>query len=229
MSAQILIVEDELGIQELISVNLSRAGHHVRCASDAESALDQLNMSLPDLILMDWMLPKMSGIDLTRLIRSESRTAAVPIIMLTARDEERNKITALELGADDYITKPFSPRELLARITVVLRRRAPQVTADLVCLGELVLDPGTKVVTAKGKRLDIGPTEFRLLHFLMTHAGKVHSREHLLNKVWGEQYYGNQRTVDVHIRRLRAAMEPESLHEMIQTMRGSGYLFSPQQ
>ncbi len=226
MSAHILVVEDELPIQELIAVNLSRAGHTVTCAAHAEAAIDCMAASLPDLILMDWMLPGMSGVDLTRHLRVDKRTDAIPIIMLTARDEERNKITALELGADDYITKPFSPRELIARIAVVLRRRAPQATSDVVSLYGLVLDPTTKLVTANGRRLDIGPTEFRLLHFLMTHAGKVHTRETLLSKVWGDQYIGNQRTVDVHVRRLRAALEEEKLQELIQTMRGTGYIFS---
>jgi two-component system phosphate regulon response regulator PhoB len=226
MTAQILVVEDEPGIQELIAVNLARAGHQVQRASDAEAAKELMRASLPDLILIDWMLPGMTGIDLTRLLRSDSRTQNVSIIMLTARDEERDKITGLETGADDYITKPFSPRELLARITAVLRRRVPQATEEAVEAGGLRLNPAAKRVVAHGSELSLGPTEFRLLHFLMTHSDRVYSRPQLLDHVWGSDYCGEERTVDVHIRRLRAALEPSGQDGLIQTIRGSGYSFS---
>ena len=226
MSAQIVVVEDDPGIQELIAVNLSRAGYQVQRAGNAEVAQELVRLSLPDLILIDWMLPGISGIDFARLLRSESRTRDVSIIMLTARDEERDKITGLETGADDYITKPFSPRELLARITAVLRRRVPQATENMVEAGGLRLDPGAQRVMADGSEVTLGPTEFRLLHFLMTHADRVHSRAQLLDQVWGDRFVGEERTVDVHIRRLRVAMEKGGHDTLIKTVRGSGYSFS---
>ena len=227
MAAQILVVEDEPAIQELIVVNLVRAGHLVQRAADAEAAQHMVHAALPDLILLDWMLPGMSGIDLARRLRSEPHTRDVPIIMLTARSEERDKITGLETGADDYITKPFSPRELLARITAVLRRRAPQTTADVIEAGSMRLDPVSHRVTVVDAEVALGPTEFRLLHFLMTHTERVHSRAQLLNQVWGDHVFVEERTVDVHIRRLRAALEASGCDILIQTVRGSGYRFSP--
>ncbi|MDO9196993.1 phosphate regulon transcriptional regulator PhoB [Rhodoferax sp.] len=226
MAAQILVVEDNPDIQELIVVNLRRAGHIVQCAVDAEAAHGLARAAVPDLMLIDWMLPGMSGIDLARMLRSDSRTRDVSIIMLTARDEERDKITGLEAGADDYMTKPFSPRELLARITAVLRRRVPQATEGSVEIGGIRLDPAAQRVTAAGAELALGPTEFRLLHFFMTHADRVYSRAQLLSQVWGDQFFGEERTVDVHIRRLRAAMEEGGHDALIQTVRGSGYSFS---
>jgi two-component system phosphate regulon response regulator PhoB len=226
MAAQILVVEDDPGIQELIEVNLVRAGHLVTCAASGELALGIARVTLPDLILLDWMLPGMSGVDLARQLRADVRTRDVSIIMLTARDEERDKITGLETGADDYITKPFSPRELLARIAAVLRRRVPHATEVAVEMGGLKLDPGTQRVTVDGLHLPLGPTEFRLLHFLMTHTNRVYSRVQLLDQVWGDKFSGEERTVDVHIRRLRAAMEECGHDTMIQTVRGSGYSFS---
>lgn len=226
MAAQILVVEDDLGIQELIDINLSRAGHFVQIAANAEMGHGLVLESLPDLILIDWMLPGMSGIDFARLLRSEPRTRNVSIIMLTARDDERDKITGLEVGADDYVTKPFSPRELLARIAAVLRRRVPQVTENTVEAGGLRLDPAAQRVTAAGADVALGPTEFRLLHFFMTHADRVYSRAQLLDQVWGDHFYGEERTVDVHIRRLRVAIEGGGHDELIQTVRGSGYSFS---
>jgi two-component system phosphate regulon response regulator PhoB len=226
MAAQILVVEDDPAIRELILVNLTRAGHLVQGVADAEVAYGQARAVLPDLILIDWMLPSMSGIDLARLLRSEPRTRDVSIIMLTARDEERDKITGLEVGADDYMTKPFSPRELLARITAVLRRRVPQATENAVEIGGLRLDPTAQRVSASGAELTLSPTEFRLLHFLMTHADRVHSRAQLLNQVWGDHFFGDERTVDVHIRRVRASMEASGHDVLIQTVRGSGYSFS---
>ena len=226
MPATILVVEDEPAIQALIEVNLRRAGHTARLAADAESAKRMVQEELPDLVLLDWMLPGMSGVDLARQLRSVPRTRAVPIIMLTARAEERDKIEALELGADDYVTKPFSPRELMARIKAVLRRHAPQSTDDAVELGGLRLDPGTHRVSAGAAEVNLGPTEFRLLHFLMTHPERVHGRSQLLDQVWGDHGFVEERTVDVHIRRLRAALEASGHDRLIQTVRGSGYRMS---
>ncbi|TRZ92033.1 MAG: phosphate regulon transcriptional regulatory protein PhoB [Rhodocyclaceae bacterium] len=226
MAASILIVEDEPAIQALILASLKRAGHEAAAAGDAESAMQQINAALPDLILLDWMLPGMSGIDLARLLRNEERTRRVPIIMLTAKGEERDKILGLETGADDYITKPFSPRELMARIKAVLRRGAPQATEDPVHIGGLLLDPVTHRITAGDRPIILGPTEFRLLHFLMTHAERVHSRTQLLDQVWGDHVFVEERTVDVHIRRLRAALEASGYDALIQTVRGSGYRIS---
>lgn len=226
MAAQILVVEDEPHIQELISINLTRAGHAVRCASDAEQAREMMVRSLPDLLLLDWMLPGMTGVEFTRMLRSEARTRDVPIIILSARIEERDKISGLEVGADDYITKPFSPRELIARIAVILRRRVPQVTAEVVRVAGLVLDPAAKTVIAKGQPLALGSTEFRLLHFLVTHTDRVYSRSQLLDHVWGPEFVGDDRTVDVHISRLRNALLPAGLDHVIRTVRGSGYSLS---
>ena len=226
MSATILVVEDEPTIQSLIEINLRRAGHAVQLAPDAETARRLIQDALPDLVLLDWMLPGMSGVDLARLLRSEARTRRLPIIMLTARAEERDKIEGLELGADDYVTKPFSPRELVARIRAVLRRHAPQATEDTVELGGLRLDPATHRITAGSVELSLGPTEFRLLHFLMTHPERVHSRAQLLDQVWGDHVFVEERTVDVHIRRLRAALEAGGYDALIQTVRGSGYRIS---
>jgi two-component system phosphate regulon response regulator PhoB len=226
MAATILVVEDEPAIQTLIAVNLKRAGHEVLAALDAESAQRHINEALPDLVLLDWMLPGMSGLELARRLRGDARTRGVPIIMLTARGEERDKVQGLETGADDYITKPFSPRELLARIQAVLRRRAPESTEDSVEILGLRVDPVSHRVTANGQAVNIGPTEFRLLHFLITHPERVHSRSQLLDQVWGDHVFVEERTVDVHVRRLRAALEPSGLDSLIQTVRGSGYRLS---
>lgn len=184
--------------------------------------------ALPDLVLLDWMLPGASGVDIAKRLRADERTKHVPIIMLTARSEEQDKITGLETGADDYITKPFSPRELLARIKAVLRRRAPQMTDDAVEVQGLRLDPVTHRVAGHGQTLDLGPTEFRLLHFFMTHPERVHSRSQLLDQVWGDHVFVEERTVDVHIRRLRSALEATGHDSLIQTVRGTGYRFSVQ-
>jgi two-component system phosphate regulon response regulator PhoB len=226
MAANILLVEDEPAIQELIAVNLQHAGHHVIRARDAEGALGIVKSALPDLLLIDWMLPGMSGLSLARQLRQEERTRQIPIIMLTARSEEADKIAGLEAGADDYLTKPFSPRELLARIKAVLRRRAPQMTDDPVEIGGLRLEPATHRVYGAKKPLELGPTEFRLLHFLMTHAERVHSRPQLLDQVWGDHVFVEERTVDVHIRRLRKALEPSGHDHLVETVRGSGYRFT---
>lgn len=228
MPANILLVEDEPAIQELIAFNLTQAGHHVLRASTAEVALTLVKNALPDLVLLDWMLPGASGVDIAKKLRADERTKHVPIIMLTARSDEQDKITGLETGADDYITKPFSPRELLARIKAVLRRRAPQMTDDAVEVRGLKLDPVTHRVTGHGGTVDLGPTEFRLLHFFMTHPERVHSRSQLLDQVWGDHVFVEERTVDVHIRRLRSALEPTEHDSLIQTVRGTGYRFSTQ-
>jgi two-component system phosphate regulon response regulator PhoB len=226
MSANILVVEDEPAIQELIAANLQHAGHRVLRAYDAEEAIRLVRETLPDVVLLDWMLPGMPGIQFARRLRADERTRDLPIIMLTARSEEHDKIAGLEAGADDYLTKPFSPRELLARIKAVLRRRAPQMTEDAIEIEGLRLDPVTHRIFGDGKPLDLGPTEFRLLHFFMTHAERVHSRTQLLDQVWGDHVFVEERTVDVHIRRLRASLELTRHDRLIQTVRGSGYRFS---
>jgi len=228
MSATVLVVEDEPSIQELIAASLQRAGHVVLRADSAEDAGRLVGETLPDIVLLDWMLPGMSGIQYARRLRSEERTQDLPIIMLTARSEEHDKVAGLEAGADDYLTKPFSPRELLARIKAVLRRRAPQMTEDCVEVEGLRMDPVTHRVTGNGQPLDLGPTEFRLLHFFMTHAERVHSRAQLLDQVWGDHIFVEERTVDVHIRRLRVSLEATGHDRLIQTVRGTGYRFSPQ-
>jgi two-component system phosphate regulon response regulator PhoB len=228
MPANILLVEDEPAIQELIAVNLTRAGHHVIRVLDAEAAQRIVRETLPDLILLDWMLPGMSGVEFARRLRLDERTSAIPLIMLTARGEEQDKVAGLETGADDYITKPFSPRELVARIKAVLRRRAPEKTEDPVELAGLRLDPAAHRVSADNRNVVLGPTEFKLLHFLMTRPERVHSRTQVLDQVWGDHVFVEERTVDVHIRRLRAALEPTGHDGLIQTVRGSGYRFSTQ-
>jgi len=227
--AKILLVEDEPAIQELIACNLELAGHAATRADSSERALELIQDTLPDLILVDWMLPGASGIELARRLRADRRTRGVPIILLSARSEERDKLTGLEIGADDYITKPFSPRELNARIKAVLRRRAPQVTDDSVEIDGLRLDPACHRVTGNGMVLDIGPTEFRLLHFFMTHTERVHSRAQLLDQVWGDHVFVEERTVDVHIRRLRQALSPSGHDALVETVRGAGYRMAARQ
>lgn len=226
MPATILVVEDEPAIQELIAYNLRQAGHEPLRADSAEQALDLVRNALPDLVLLDWMLPGQSGIDFAKRMKADKRTREVPIIMLTARAEEHDKLLGLETGADDYITKPFSPRELNARIKAVLRRRAPEATDDRVEVGGLQMDPASHRVTAGDVPVVLGPTEFRLLHYLMTHAERVHSRVQLLDQVWGDHVFVEERTVDVHIRRLRKALEPTGHDALVQTVRGSGYRLS---
>ena len=226
MDATILLVEDEPAILELLAINITQCGYRALQAQDASAAMAHISRALPDLILLDWMLPDISGVELARRLRADQRTRDIPIIMLTARADERDKVLGLESGADDYITKPFSPRELKARIRAVLRRRAPQTGGETVSAGGLELSPATHRVSANGAAIDLGPTEFRLLHFFMTHAGRVHSRSQLLNQVWGDHVFVEERTVDVHIRRLRQTLEPSGLDSLIQTVRGSGYRFS---
>ena len=217
----ILIVEDEASIAELISVNLRHNGFQPVWAMDAESAQRELDEILPDVILLDWMLPGESGLTLARRWRASARTKAVPILMLTARGDEADRVAGLDAGADDYIVKPFSPRELLARIRAVLRRRVPESAGGLVKIAELQLDADTYRVSWQDKPLKVGPTEFKLLQYLMRHPERVHTRGMLLDKVWGDHVYIEERTVDVHVKRLR-----ESLGEagsMIETVRGAGY------
>ena len=226
MPAQILVVEDEPAIQELIALNLEQAGQRPVMASSAEQALERIQEALPDLVLLDWMLPGQSGLELARRLRGDARTKKLPIIMLTARGDEEDKLRGLETGADDYITKPFSVKELQARIKAVLRRRAPEITDDVIEYHGLKLDPAAHRITGKGKDLAMGPTEFRLLHFFMTHPERVYSRTQLLDQVWGDHVFIEERTVDVHIRRLRSALGPSGHEAYIHTIRGSGYRFS---
>jgi two-component system phosphate regulon response regulator PhoB len=226
MNAKILIVEDEPAIQELLAFNVMQAGFQALRAEDADSAWQQIRGSAPDMILLDWMLPNTSGVILAKQFRADARTKDIPIIMLTARGDERDKILGLESGADDYITKPFSPRELMARIRAVLRRHIPVMPDVTVAAEGLELSPSSHRVTANGTAVELGPTEFRLLHFFMTHPERVYSRTQLLDQVWGTQVFVEERTVDVHIRRLRAALEPVKMNGVIQTVRGSGYRFS---
>ena len=223
MNASILVVEDEPAIQELLRVNLEDAGYSVRGAADAESAQEQIRSALPDLVLLDWMLPGQSGLALARSLRGDARTRELPIIMVTARGDETDRIAGLEAWVDDYVTKPFSPRELKARIKSVLRRRAPEAAQEQLTIGPLALDPTTHRVSVRGEPVQVGPTEFRLLKFLMARPERVHSRTQLLDKVWGDHVYIEERTVDVHIRRLRLALQPLGCAAMIETVRGSGY------
>lgn len=226
MSTTVLVVEDEAPIQELICVNLEFAGYRALRASDAEQAKTMIRAELPDIILLDWMLPGASGVSLARSLRQDARTRHTPIIMLTAKGTEHDKVEGLESGADDYVTKPFSPKELLARIKAVLRRRSPQLTDDVVEIANLRLDPSTHRVSGGELSLTLGPTEFRLLHFFMTHTERVFSRAQLLDRVWGDHVFVEERTVDVHIRRLRKALEPSNHQHHIETVRGAGYRFS---
>lgn len=225
--SRILVVEDETAIAELISINLRHAGFEVTLAVDAEQAQAAVNGELPDLIILDWMLPGQSGLALAKRWRSELRTRAVPVIMLTARAGEADKITGLDAGADDYLTKPFSTQELMARIRAVLRRMAPDALDSAVAIGALKLDPATRRVTrgigGEAREVKIGATEFRLLHFLMTHPERVHSRAQLLDRVWGDHVFIEERTVDVHVKRLREALGPVQCAQMIETVRGAGY------
>ena len=223
MTATVLVVEDEPQIQELVAVNLEHAGHKVVRAATAEEAEAVIRAALPDVLVLDWMLPGDSGVALARRLRANERTRDLPILMLTARAMEQDKISGLEAGADDYLTKPFSPRELAARIKAVLRRRAPQLSGDAVEIQGLRLDPATQRVTAEGKRIELAPSEFRLLHFFMTHPGRVYTRAQLLDHVWGDHVFIEERTVDVHIRRLRKALAPSGHDRLIDTVRGSGY------
>lgn len=226
MSNRILIIEDEAPIREMVCFALSRAGFETLEAEDAGGARTVISESLPDLILLDWMLPNVSGIELARRLKREELTASIPIIMLTARTDEDDKIRGLECGADDYVTKPFSPRELIARVKAVLRRAVPQGNEGPIEIEGLRLDPVSYRVDALGETVELGPTEFRLLHFFMTHTERVYSRGQLLDRVWGSNVYVEERTVDVHIRRLRKALGTQGHDRLVQTVRGAGYRFS---
>jgi two-component system phosphate regulon response regulator PhoB len=225
VSPTILVVEDEPAIQELLAINLTHAGFLVVRAGSAEEAEAAIRSALPDLVLLDWMLPGQSGIALAKKLRSDQRTREIPVIMLTARAHEDDKIQGLEAGADDYVTKPFSPKELVARVRAVLRRRAPHLAGEAIEIGDLKLNPATHRVEAANQTIELGPTEFRLLFFFMTHAERVYTRTQLLDEIWGDHVFIEERTVDVHIRRLRAALEASGHHERIETVRGTGYRF----
>jgi two-component system, OmpR family, phosphate regulon response regulator PhoB len=225
--SRILVVEDESAIAELVAINLRHAGFEVSLAADAHAAQQAVDRVLPDLVVLDWMLPGQSGLALAKAWRGQSRTKALPIIMLTSRAEEADKLAGLDGGADDYLTKPFSPKELLARIRAVLRRKAPQALDDAVEIAGLRLDPSTRRVTrlidGVVREAKLGPTEFRLLHFLMTHPERVHSRAQMLDRVWGDHVFIEERTVDVHVKRLREALAPVQCSHLVETVRGAGY------
>lgn len=227
MSTRILVVEDEPAIGELIAVNLRHAGYTVTVVPDAASARQHLASSLPDLLLLDWMLPDSSGIEIARRLRIDPRTRELPILMLTARAHEGDKLAGFEAGVDDYVTKPFSPRELQARIRAMLRRTARPDTDEALEIGGLRLDPATFRVTAHGTPVELSPTEYRLLSFLMSRPDRVHSRARLLDAVWGDRADIEERTVDVHIRRLRVALQPSGFDRLIETVRGGGYRLLP--
>ena len=226
MAVNILLVEDEPAIQQMVAMALRKAGYEVGMVSDAMEAQTHIAGRLPDLILLDWMLPGTSGVEYARQLKKSELTREVPIIMLTARGEESDKIRGFDSGADDYVTKPFSPRELVARINAVLRRAAPHVTAEVIEAGGLRLDAASHRVTMDDEILTMGPTEYRLLYFFMTHPERVYSRSQLLDRVWGGDVYVEERTVDVHILRLRKVLATHGYDRLIQTVRGAGYRFS---
>jgi two-component system phosphate regulon response regulator PhoB len=225
---RILVVEDEQPIRDLIAVGLRRARCDVALAEHSQAALASIGDRRPDLVLVDWMLPDMSGIELVRVLRRDPNTRDIPVMMLTARGEEADKVAGLESGADDYVTKPFSARELIARIQAVLRRSTPVGEAERVDVEGLSLDQAGHRVTAAGNAVALGPTEYRLLAFLMTHPDRVYSRSQLLDRVWGGNVYVEERTVDVHIRRLRKALEQSGFDRFVHTARGAGYRFPVQ-
>ncbi len=230
--ARILVVEDESAIAELVAINLRHAGHEVTVAADAGQAQREVDAVLPDLVVLDWMLPGQSGLALARQWRGAARTRSLPIIMLTARAEEADKIIGLDAGADDYLAKPFSTQELMARIRAVLRRKAPESLDAAVELADLKLDPASRRVTRRigevPQEVRLGPTEFKLLHFLMTHPERVHSRSQLLDRVWGDHVFIEERTVDVHVKRLRDALSAVQCAHLVETVRGAGYRISEQ-
>ena len=230
--SRVLVVEDEAAIAELVAINLRHAGYEVAIAGSADAARREIDRVLPDLVILDWMLPGESGLALARRWRADQRTREVPIIMLTARADESDKVAGLDVGADDYLTKPFSTQELLARMRAVLRRKAPEALDAPVEVGGLRLNPATRRVScvrADGEReVKVGPTEFRLLHFFMTHPERVHSRSQLLDRVWGDHVFIEERTVDVHIKRLREALAPVGCATLIETVRGAGYRMTQQ-
>lgn len=223
----VLAVDDESAIREMIRFTLSRQGMDVESAADAREALDSISRRKPDIILMDWMMPGISGLDLTRRLRRDPATAEIPIIMLTARMTEDNKVAGLDAGSDDYILKPFSPRELIARINAVVRRSGAAGDDGRITAGSLVLDTISRQATSNGNAVTLGPTEYRLLEFFMSHPGRAFSRGQIMDHVWGTGVYLEDRTIDVHIRRLRLALQPGGQSRYVQTVRGHGYRFQP--
>jgi two-component system, OmpR family, phosphate regulon response regulator PhoB len=220
---RVLVVEDDPAIQEMLALTLGSAGYEVVQAMSAEVALELIRHRLPDLLLLDWMLPKMSGLALARQLRADRRTRALPIIIVSARDQEPDKLAGLEDGADDYLTKPFSPRELLARIKAVLRRRKPEGAGDVLAAGRVTLDPASYRVSIDGNPLELGPTEFKLLQFFLANPDHVFTRDQVLDRVWGDHRFIEQRTVDVYVRRLRSALRSHGAEDLIETVRGVGY------
>ncbi|MBW9264331.1 MAG: phosphate regulon transcriptional regulator PhoB [Candidatus Thiodiazotropha sp. (ex. Lucinisca nassula)] len=223
---RILAVDDEPAVGEMLRFILEQDGFQADFVEDAIQAINQIRKAKPDLILLDWMLPGMSGLELADRLKKDRETSSIPIIMLTAKGEEDDKVRGLDIGAEDYVTKPFSARELLARIRSILRRVSPLLAGDLLECGGLTLDPVSHRITSDGDDVDLGPTEFRLLHFFMSHRERVFTRGQLLDQVWGTNVYIEERTVDVHIRRLRKALEPTAKDKLLQTVRGAGYRFS---
>ena len=221
--SRILVVEDEAAIAELVAINLRHGGFEVVLSADAEQAQAEVDRVVPDLVILDWMLPGQTGLQLARRWRSQARTKALPVIMLTARALDADKVAGLDAGADDYLTKPFSTTELMARIRAVLRRKSPEALDDPVEVGPLRLDPATHRVTGHGQEVKLGATEFKLLHFLLSHPERVHSRSQLLDKVWGDHVFIEERTIDVHVKRLREALTPVRCAHLIETVRGAGY------
>lgn len=228
MAAHILVVEDEKPIRDMLVFGLRRSGYEVSEADNCSSARTAITDRRPDLLVVDWMLPDMSGLELTRQLKRNKETKDLPVIMLTARADEHDKVAGLDSGADDYITKPFSPRELQARIAAVLRRVAPSASEEVIAFNELKLDDSSHRVTVGERVVTLGPTEYRLLQFFMTHPERVYTRSQLLDRVWGGNVYVEERTVDVHIRRLRKALEDFAVDHYVQTVRGAGYRFSAQ-
>jgi two-component system phosphate regulon response regulator PhoB len=226
--SRVLVVEDEAAIAELIALNLRHAGFDVVVAIDGDAAQQEVDKVLPDLVLLDWMLPGTSGLALAKRWRGQQRTKDLPVIMLTARAEETDKVAGLDAGADDYLTKPFSTQELMARVRAVLRRKAPQALDSAVEIAGLRLHPATRRVSCLEQDVKIGPTEFKLLHFFMTHPERVHSRAQLLDRVWGDHVFIEERTVDVHVKRLREALSGVQRSQMIETVRGAGYRLTQQ-
>ncbi|HTN49734.1 MAG TPA: phosphate regulon transcriptional regulator PhoB [Burkholderiaceae bacterium] len=228
MSASILVVEDEPAIQELVAYTCSSNGYTVRRAESVGAARDAIGEELPDLVLLDWMLPDKPGIELLKNLRTEERTRELPVIMLTARGSEADRVVGLDTGADDYVVKPFSPRELVSRIRAVFRRRAPQLSGEALAYGPLAIDSARHEVTVAGKAVKVGLTEFRLLSFFIGHPERVFSRAQLLDNVWGDHVFIEERTVDVHVLRLRKALAPTGVQHLVQTVRGIGYRLSTQ-
>jgi two-component system phosphate regulon response regulator PhoB len=225
MDNTILIVEDDPDLQEVLTLNLQNAGYRALRAGTIRQAEALVNTTIPQMVLLDWTLPDTPGLTFARRLRAEARTLGIPIIMLTGRDHESDKVTGLEAGVDDYLIKPFSPRELLARIKAVMRRCAPQHADMVVEIAGLRLDPASRRITGNGQDIELGALEFRMLRFFMTHPGRVYSRAQLLDEIWGNNVYVEERTVDVHIRRLRQALEPAGHKGLLETVRGVGYCF----